>query len=186
MNATPKQTFYLFCMTKFDVRECGLSLEKASFLISLAKTDLETAIKTISNIPGAVKKGEVGQPKQDWQRVYDKARQAGIDAGTLALPTPMVVEQHSNMLNDKSPVVQSWTVSEGCCGFAYVTIFPGNCSFANWLKKNDLGCKAYQGGCQIWVHDFNQSMERKEKYAYAFAQVLTEHGIKAYAGSRMD
>lgn len=187
MNATPRQTFALFCSTGYDVRACGLSLEKASFLISLSKTDKETAIQTVANLPGAIKKRETdNKPKQDWQKVYDEARQAGIDAGTLALPTPMVVQQHSNMLDDKSPVEKQWFVPDGVCGFAWVTIRPGNCSFAKWLKINKLGDNAYHGGVSIWVHDFNQSMERKEKYAYAFAEVLSKYGIKACPGSRMD
>lgn len=187
-SATPRQTFCLFVVTGYDVRACGLSLEKASFLISLSKTDKETAIQTVANLPGAIKKRETdSKPKIDCQKIYNEARQAGIDAGTLALPTPMVVEQHSNMLNDKSPVVQSWTVPDGVCGFAWVNVRPANCSFAKWLKINNLGkTDSYAGGCKIWVHEFNQSMERKEKYAYAFADVLNKHGIKAYAGSRMD
>ena len=63
---------------------------------------------------------------------------------------------------------------------------PGNCSFANWLKKNKLAHKHYYGGVAIWVGQFNQSMQKKEEYAHAFASVLVDAGINAYVGSRMD
>lgn len=36
------------------------------------------------------------------------------------------------------------------------------------------------------VGQFNQSMEKKEKFARAFAKVLTDADVKAYAQSRMD
>jgi hypothetical protein len=73
----------------------------------------------------------------------------------------------------------------GVCGFAWVQ-FKGNTAWAKWAKQNAGARSAYQGGLNIWVHQFGQSMECKEKYAYAFADVLNKHNIKAYASSRMD
>jgi len=186
MNATPRQTFALYCATGYDVRTCGLSLEKASFLIGLSKTDKETAIQTVANIPGAIKKKEAGKPKEDWQKIYNEARQAGIDAGTLALPTPMVVQQHANMLDDKSPVTQSWFVPDGVCGFAQIIVTPGTCSFAKWLSQNSLGKKHYYGGIGVCVSDFGQSHTRKVAYAGAFCQVLDKYKIKSYVWERLD
>ena len=49
-----------------------------------------------------------------------------------------------------------------------------------------LASKAYPTGLHFWVGLFNQSMTRKEAYASAFAKVLNEAGIQAYADSRMD
>ena len=46
--------------------------------------------------------------------------------------------------------------------------------------------RSYYGGVDIWVGEFNQSMERKEACAAAMARVLNEAGIKAYSMSRMD
>ena len=37
-----------------------------------------------------------------------------------------------------------------------------------------------------WWQEFGQSVEQKEAYADAYADVLQKYGIKAYAGSRLD
>ena len=62
----------------------------------------------------------------------------------------------------------------------------GNTAFGRWAKKMGVAKKAYGGGLQIWISDFNQSMERKYAYARAFAASLEAHGIDAFADSRMD
>jgi hypothetical protein len=68
-----------------------------------------------------------------------------------------------------------------------VIVSPGNCPFANWLKKNGSARKAYNGGVQIWIGDFGQSQERKEACARAIAKSLREElGVKAYADGRLD
>jgi len=121
-----------------------------------------------------------------WQELYDKALQAGREAAKACTPTPMVVQQHANMMDDNSPVVKQWHVPDGVCGFAWVKIRPGNCPFANWLKKNKLGSKAYRGGVEIWISEYNQSMTKKETHAQAMSAVLREAGIDAWAESRMD
>lgn len=185
---TSRQTWAIFCLSKIDVRNADIDMDKASALIDSLKQggeQFEAAIAELKAAPGAVVKGEA-KPKQDWQALYDKAHAAGLAAGQGIIPVPMTVVQHENPLNDDSPITRQWHVSEGVCGFAWVTVRPANSSFALWLKKQQLGSKAYHGGLQIWVHQFNQSMERKEAYAHAFASVLTAHGISAYAGSRLD
>jgi hypothetical protein len=98
----------------------------------------------------------------------------------------MIVTQHADPMDDNSPVKKEWFVADGVCGFAWITVHPANCSFAIWAKKNDGWRAAYGGGMQKWVSQFNQSMQRKEAYAAAYAGVLASHGIKAYSGSRMD
>ncbi len=67
-----------------------------------------------------------------------------------------------------------------------MTIFPATCSFVRWCRKNSIGHKAYRGGWEIAVHEGGQSIELKSAYAHAFAKVLQEAGLKAYAGSRLD
>lgn len=62
----------------------------------------------------------------------------------------------------------------------------GNTSFGRWAKQNDLARPDYPSGLAISCHDFNQSIARKEAYAEAFAKVLRENGISAYAHSRLD
>jgi hypothetical protein len=101
--------------------------------------------------------------------------------------------------------------SEGVCGFAWVTV-RGSTPFQNWLKgrvKTEYPASAalrhvegrhfrdtsavnppdrgYHGGTSVWVGGFGQSMQRKEAFAEAFADRLSEvEGVTAYAGSRMD
>jgi hypothetical protein len=123
--------------------------------------------------------------KPDFLAIYEEANQAGMVAASACMPTPMVVQQHSNQMDDNSSVVKQWVVPAGVCGFAWIQ-FPGNTAWAKWCKAKGYAREAYPKGYSIWVHQFNQSMELKEAYGYAFAEVLRKHGIRAYCGSRMD
>lgn len=118
--------------------------------------------------------------------IYKAAREAGLKAGNVHEPVPMIVQQHANMADDNTPVVKEYFVPNGVCGFAWVNVAPGTCAFARWLVKQKLAHKAYYGGVDIWVSEYGQSMEKKMMYAAAFAKVLNEHGITAYAGDRID
>jgi hypothetical protein len=127
-----------------------------------------------------------------FQKIFLEAHQAGMAAGNGHNPTPMVVQQHTNMLNDNSPVEQEWAVPDGVCGFAWVVLKPANNAFAKWLVANGYARKdSYYGGVRLSVSYFNQSMERKEKYARAFAAVINKYNEElklkyAYPMSRMD
>jgi hypothetical protein len=119
-------------------------------------------------------------------RLFEAAHRAGMAAGEAARPMPMVVQERRNPFDDNSPVVREYgPIMDGVCGFAYITVRPGNCSFARYLKKRG-GYHGYYGGTQYSVRHFGQSLERKQAYARAFAEVLSEAGIKAYSESRMD
>jgi len=120
------------------------------------------------------------------QSIYQQAHYAGNVAVEMTTVAPMVVQQRENPFNDDSKVVREYFVSDGVCGFASVTVKPANSKFAKFLVANGLGRKAYNGGVSMSVRDFNQSLTKKEAYAYAFASVLNEYGIKAYVESRMD
>lgn len=140
------------------------------------------------------------------KEIINDAIKAGRKAGQEHNPTPMVVEMHTDQLDDSSPVEQSWNVPDGVCGFAWVIIrckSSMNRSFINALKKAGLvwtdpytyGPEAkgtilkrdsYYGGYCYWVSDFNQSMERKEKFAHAFSEVLEKYGIESTPISRLD
>lgn len=125
--------------------------------------------------------------KQDWQALHDRAAAAGHAAATGVTPPTMIVSEHTDMLDDASPIRKQWIVPEGPCGFAWVNIKPGNGPFANWLKKHGLARPdGYYGGVTIWVHEYGQSITRKESYAHAYARTLTEAGIRAIPMSRMD
>ena len=120
------------------------------------------------------------------QSIYQQAHYAGNVAVEMATVTPMVVQQRANPLNDNSELVREYFVSDGVCGFASVNVKPANSKFAKFLVANGLGRKSFNGGVSMSVRDFNQSLQKKEAYAYAFARVLNEYGIKAYVDSRMD
>lgn len=188
MNMTSRQSWAIFTMAKIDVRKTAISMEKASQLIASLKAggnQFDAAIAEMKTLPGVEIKGEA-KPKQDWLVIYREAEQKGHEAVSRFEPTPMVVNQHASVIDDNSPIVRQYVVNDGVCGFATIIIKPATCSFAKWLKKNNLGRVSYYGGIAINVHQFNQSYERKMKYADAFAAVLQSHGITAYADGRLD
>lgn len=132
------------------------------------------------------------------KKIYEDAVKAGEEALSRCKPQPMVVCQHSNMVDDSSPVEQSWFVEGGVCGFAWITV---GCKsgkarqFINALKKagyagDDVGLPfgkdSYYGGYKYWVGYGGQSMERKIAFANAFAKVLEKNGIECCVDSRMD
>lgn len=86
---------------------------------------------------------------------------------------------------------QKWVEQYGedpYCGFAWVDLPSARTPFVTWCKKNGVGSKHWRKGWQIWRPTGNgtQSMSVLEAGAYAFAEVLTKHGIQAWAGSRPD
>lgn len=122
----------------------------------------------------------------DYAALYAAADAAGKQAADAAVPTPIVVGEEtspfSGTLDYSKP---TYFVSEGLCGFAWVS-FKGNTGFGRWAKKTGKAKPAYGGGLQVWISGYGQSITRKEAYAQAFAAVLREAGVTAYAGSRLD
>jgi hypothetical protein len=115
----------------------------------------------------------------DFAALWDKAWSAGVVAARGTVPNPMVV----------TDALTGYTyppILDGACGFAWVKIKPGNSPFANWLKKNGKARPAYNGGVDIWISDYNQSVARKEAHAGAMAKVFQDAGINAFADSRLD
>ena len=188
MLATKKQTWTIFCATGLDVRELNLSIERASELLERFNNGESADVLEELNQLGA--KGTPKISKQtreaEYKQILDKANEAGMSAVKELLVEPMIVQSHKNPLDDNSPVEKQWYVPDGVCGFAWVTVHPGNCSLAKYLVKNNLAKAAYGGGVSIWVSQFNQSYQRKREYAMAYAKVLKENGFKAYAGGRLD
>jgi len=135
----------------------------------------------------ASKSSERQQRDDDNAALWARAYAAGMAAGEACKPTPMVVGPASITLNGVPLLDRSYFVADGACGFAWVNVHPGNCAFARWAKANRGASKAYTGGMQVlWVSEFDQSLQRKEAFAHAFAAVLTAAGIRAVPGSRMD
>lgn len=114
----------------------------------------------------------------DFSSLLAQAKAAGMAAGMAAAPVPMIVSG-----GVPGQPQQSWFVSEGVCGFAWVKV-AGNTSFGRWAKAH--GFSKWSRGLAFWVGEFGQSMARKEAFARAFAQVLNAAGIEAFAESRMD
>jgi len=114
---------------------------------------------------------------RQFETITEQAHDAGLQAvaGTQC-PTMVVRDPCTGM---------TWTVPDGPCGFAYVTLRKSNTSFAIWAKKKGLFQKGYSG-TQLWVSDFNQSVTLKSAYAQAYARVLNANGIECYPGSRLD
>lgn len=180
--ATRKQTWALFCGTGLDVRGIPLSIGQASDLIDRLKNgETELVIRTLQEM------GASGTPKirKDFSPIWQEAVEAGHKAANEAIPTPMTVVEHSNPLNDNSPVRQTYHVPEGVCGFAWIRT-KGNTSFGRWAKKHAGFRKSYPSGISFWVSEFGQSYERKMAFATAAAKVLKSHDIEAYAGGRLD
>jgi hypothetical protein len=125
--------------------------------------------------------------KMNYEEIYSLACTAGRTAVASMQVQPMIVSEHSNPLDDSSKVVRQYYVEDGACGFAWVKIRPARGKFVKWLKDNRIGrANSYEGGYDIWISDYNQSLQKKEKYATAFAEVLVSKGITAHSQSRMD
>lgn len=128
----------------------------------------------------------------DFAGLYRKAQQAGQQAADAITPQPMVVGTATSLFgNDIDRTKPVYVVRGGVCGFAWVVIKPATGGFVRWLKAQNIGYKNYYGGWAVSANprtapDLAQSMEIKRAYAYAFAQVLKEAGLKAYVESRMD
>jgi hypothetical protein len=129
-----------------------------------------------------------------WLALHERAHAAGMAAGTGHAPMPMVVGTPRDLMGSLTggdgggfdPGKPTYFVSDGVCGFAYVTITPGTSSYARWARKNLNAFAAYYGGTQFSVHEFGQSYERKVAYASAYCAVLREAGVECRVESRLD
>lgn len=114
--------------------------------------------------------------------LLDIAHQEGMKAGQDVTPTPMHL-----MGGVPGQPKKHFVVNEGACGFARIIIKPGTSRLARCAKKHMDARKAWDGGVYIWVHQFGQSVARKEAYARAFRDVLRNAGFdRVYADSRLD
>lgn len=178
---TKRQGFALFCITKKDYRNDGLTYDQASALIK--ELGDQNYVKK-----HAVKDSEA-------VKISQEALEAGMAALNAATPTPMVVEQHANVMDDNSPVTQQWVVDGGVCGFAWLSFKANtteNRKFLAGLKRAGMvgegkqWSKSTNSGFMYWVSQGGQSMTRKEAFARAYANVLNKYGLTVYVQSRMD
>ena len=133
---------------------------------------------------------------QSFKAVFAEAWEAGKLAAEACRPIPIVVYTPAAPFGDESvpdltqPI---YYVDDGVCGFAWITIYPGNCAAANYAKKHYNASAAYGGGVQIWISYFNQCYARKQAFACAAAEVLRaklpaiDLRVKGvYSGDRLD
>ncbi len=77
----------------------------------------------------------------------------------------------------------------GACGFAWVNVYNvrSNSKLGKEMAKVGFR-KAYGGGLQLWNPGkaMVQSVEVLESGAVAYAKILKDVGLEAYAGSRLD
>ena len=124
--------------------------------------------------------------KLNLSALYDAAHAAGNAAVESTIVRPMIVHWHGDPVSMNGEIKQTYIVDDGVCGFASVIVKPANSAFAKYLKDNHGAFKSYYGGVSLSIHDFNQSLQKKEAYAKAFTDVLVNAGINAYYESRMD
>ena len=75
--------------------------------------------------------------------IYTEAHALGIKAGNECSPTPMVVGTPSTPLGDDIDYSKdTYYVSDGVCGFAWVNIKPARGGFVKYLQEQDIGRKA--------------------------------------------
>lgn len=99
-------------------------------------------------------------------RIWSKAKEAGVRAGSKP---------------------QNWFP----CGFTWIKCTPGNSAFASWMKKNEVGRKAWDVGVDHWIGEHGQNMKCKIAHAEAMMEVLITHcqelGVARFSiGSRPD
>ena len=120
------------------------------------------------------------------EKLLERAHLMGMDAGRRVGVTPMVVGTPTETFGSEIDYSKkTYFVEGGVCGFAGVVIKPARGKFVSYLNSIGIGHKHYYGGYYVSVHEFGQSLTRKEAYASAYAKVLNEAGFKCYVDSRM-
>jgi len=120
--------------------------------------------------------------------IYQEAHTAGYAAGKNARTAAMIVGEPTTPFgSDVDMSKETYFVADGPCGFVKINIRPARGKFVKYLKENDLGYSdSYFGGYSMPIHQFGQSLQRKEAYGYAFRDILTSYGISAQTMSQMD
>lgn len=116
--------------------------------------------------------------------LWDQAMAKGREAAMAMTPTPMGVVS-ADIFGKPLPGAKVEVISEGPCGFAWIK-FKGNTAFGRWAKRELRARSAYPSGLCIAIHDYNQSMQRKEAHARAAVRFLKDNGIDVWSESRLD
>ena len=114
----------------------------------------------------------------EYETAYQTALDEGYAAGMVAGTHDVVATVNGVAVSEPFPI----------CGFANVNVRPGNGAFARWLKKEKLASKSYQGGVDIYIHEFGQSYDKKMAMARAMEKCLLRltDCDRIYAQGRLD
>jgi hypothetical protein len=125
-----------------------------------------------------------GEREKFFEAMYNEAVALGRAAVDAAVAAHAIAPMGVSYKTAQGPRLD--IIADGVCGFAWVNVKPGTSPFAKWLKDKGFAHKSYDGGVDIWVSDYNQSMQKKECFARAMAQHFSDNGHRATARSRMD
>ena len=132
--------------------------------------------------------------RETFRIICDEAHQAGVAAVEQLKVIPMIVGEETSFLSGKIDYSKpTYFVEDGVCGFAWVNVYPANKGNTKLGKEErklletaGFSKNEYERCHQLWISDYNQSMQKKEAYAGAYAKVLRDYGFRAYSGSRLD
>ena len=132
--------------------------------------------------------------RETFRIICDEAHQAGVAAVEQLNVIPMIVGEETSFLSGKIDYSKpTYFVEDGVCGFAWVNVYPANKGNTKLGKEErklletaGFSKNEYERCHQLWISDYNQSMQKKEAYAGAYAKVLRDYGFRAYSGSRLD
>lgn len=181
--ATPRQTWALFCFTKEDHRNKGLSKQEASELIErLSKENRKDGYS-----PRIAK-----DVNDDYKVIFEKARSAAEAACeewfSKAKPAFRVVDDPAWL--PKGAVQRDYGTMLDVCAISGGSI-DGRSKFAKWLVKTNP--ERYGGGNFYGIaYDLlgkfrnRQEMGAQEAGLSAARKVLSEHGVKVRLWTNID
>lgn len=129
------------------------------------------------------------------KNILAEADVAGHAAVANLKVIPMIVGSAKSLFSNEIDYGQPTEfVEDGVCGFAWINVYPefkGNTKLGKEERKvlEQLGfSKDWENNKRfyLWVRDFNQSLQKKEAYARAYAKVLSANGVTASPMSRID
>lgn len=177
-EATRRQTFAIFTMSKRDVRPLNLNRQQASNVIDELKQGNVPALIKDLPVKGASPKPNGFDPAAVHREALEAANKALRESDKA--PNPHNVISGGKVID---------TIPD-LCGFAWVNfkMKAGNArKMGQWLIKQDIGRNdSYYGGCTVWAHTPGQGVTEKENWARAYAEVLRKYDIPANMMSRLD
>ena len=193
-KATGRQYMAIYLASGCEIRHLDINKEMAHSLISKHHDGIcikDDVIK-LGGIPKknaiTIKNEKKPVRKNNFSNIHNEAHESGMEKAKECKPIPMVVSEHSNPLDDNSPITAQYVVNGGVCGFAYPIVKDSRTAFAKWLLENDLGFyDNYEKGIMVRVPlEFGQSLEIKSAYSYGYCKVLDKYLIKNFVYERLD